>query len=84
VARSCSSDFQTSWRSSRKWQVSRGIESVSRSSFLNWILHLSYFPGDPRYSMFNLSLKEPWADNSHFCQSLAGTGTFFLFPYESH
>lgn len=30
--------------------------------------------GDPRYSMFNLSLKERWLNNKKFCQSLAGTG----------
>ncbi|OXA53150.1 hypothetical protein Fcan01_12175 [Folsomia candida] len=29
--------------------------------------------GDPRYSMFNLSLKEGWQNNKHFCQSLAGS-----------
>lgn len=28
--------------------------------------------GDPRYSMFNLSLKERWANNNNFCQNLAG------------
>ncbi|CAG7698780.1 unnamed protein product [Allacma fusca] len=29
--------------------------------------------GDPRYSMFNLSLKDRWLNNKKFCQSLAGS-----------
>jgi len=28
--------------------------------------------GDPRYSMFNLSLKDRWENNKNFCQTLAG------------
>ena len=37
--------------------------------------------GDPRYSMFNLSLKERWANNNNFCQNLAGAGETFLEIY---
>ena len=33
--------------------------------------------GDPRYSMFNLSLKERWANNTNFCENLAGTGNAY-------
>jgi len=31
--------------------------------------------GEARYSMFNLSLKEPWVGNKHFCDDLATTNT---------
>ncbi|CAL8084431.1 unnamed protein product [Orchesella dallaii] len=38
-------------------------------SFLDIVQEVT---GDPRYSMFNLSLKERWVDNKYFCQSLTG------------
>lgn len=40
------------------------------------VCNVSNYSGDPRYSMFNLSLKEGWQNNKHFCQSLAGSGKF--------
>ncbi|ODM98867.1 hypothetical protein Ocin01_07814 [Orchesella cincta] len=48
----------------------RGSEVYQRlPSFLDIVQEVT---GDPRYSMFNLSLKDRWVDNKYFCQSLTG------------
>lgn len=50
----------------------QGTELLQRlPKFLNIVREVT---GDPRYSMFNLSLKECWANNKNFCKSLAGPG----------